>query len=64
MAKYARYVEILLELQLTVMFLSLAMSVHSLFAGLVMSMNEEMEINVVLNARPDTRDSKVSFVVH
>jgi hypothetical protein len=58
MAKYARYVEILLELQLTVMFLSLAMSVHSPFAGLVMSMSEEMEINVVLNARPDIRDSK------
>lgn len=63
MDKYARFVEILWALQPTVMFLLLAMNVPSPFAGLVMSMSEEMEINVVLNARADIRDLKVSFIV-
>jgi len=39
----------------------LAMSVHSLFAGLAMSTREKMEISLALNARLGTRDRKVSL---
>ncbi|GMP94589.1 hypothetical protein CsSME_00044002 [Camellia sinensis var. sinensis] len=58
MAKYVRYVAIRWGLQPAVMLLLLAMSVPSQFAGLVMNMSEKMEINHVLSARPDIRDTK------
>lgn len=60
--KYARFVEIPLGLLLQVMFLSLAMSVLSRFAGPVMNMSEKMAISLVLSARLATKDTKVSLL--
>ena len=64
MAKYARFVEILLALQLLVMSLLLATSVPSQFVGLVMSMSAKMETSLVPSARLDIRDTKVSMLFH
>ena len=64
MARYVRYVAILLASQPAVMSSLLATSVPSQFAGLVMSTRGKMEINPVLSARLDIRDTKVSFILH
>lgn len=64
MARYVRSVEIQLGLRQVVMYLLHAMSVHFQFVGLVMSMSAKMEINPVLSARLDIKDTKVSFDIH
>lgn len=61
MAKYVRSVVILLDLQLAVMSLLLAMSVRSLSVGLVMSMSGKMGTRLVPSARLDIRGTKVSL---
>lgn len=40
-----------------------AMSVDSQFVGLAMNMSVRMETNLILNARLDTRDTKVSIYI-
>jgi hypothetical protein len=59
MAKYVRSVVILLDLQLVVMSLLLAMSVRSLYVGLVMSTSGKMGTRLVPSARQDIRGTKV-----
>jgi len=61
MARFVRYVVILLDLQPAAMFLSLAMSVHSLCAVPVMSTRGKMVTNHVLSASLDIRGTKVSL---
>lgn len=61
MAEYVRSVVIMLVLQLQVMSSLLAMSVPSLFVGLVMSMSGKMGTSPVLSARLDIGGTKVSL---
>jgi hypothetical protein len=46
-----------------VICLLLVMSVVIQFVVLVMNMNEKMGINLVLSAKLDTKDTKVSYLV-
>lgn len=42
----------------------LAMNVHFLFVDLAMSMNEEKATKLVLSAKPDTNESKVTHLFY